>query len=87
MPIWLQAGCWGGFAGGALLLAALAGYSLLGGVSVAIQSATTALAAGGILAMLAETMIPEAFEGTHEWAGIITCAGFLCAYALSMLGG
>lgn len=68
-------------------LAALAGYSLGAIVPVAIQSAITALAAGGILAMLAETMIPEAFEGTHAWAGIITCAGFLCAFALSMLEG
>jgi ZIP family zinc transporter len=37
--------------------------------------------------MLAETMIPEAFEETHKWAGLITCAGFLFAYALSMPGG
>jgi len=65
---------------------ALAGYSVFGDVPVTIQGATTALAAGGILAMLAETMIPEAFEGTHDWAGIIACAGFLCAFALSMLG-
>ena len=68
-------------------LAALAGYSLFGGLPVAIQSAITALAAGGILAMLVETMIPEAFEGRHNLAGIIACAGFLCAYALSMQGG
>jgi ZIP family zinc transporter len=68
-------------------LAALAGYSVFAKVSVAIQATITALAAGAILAMLAETMIPEAFEGTHAWAGIITCAGFLCAFALSMLGG
>ena len=67
-------------------LVALAGYSVFGDVPVTIQGATTALAAGGILAMLAETMIPEAFEGTHDWAGIIACAGFLCAFALSMLG-
>ena len=68
-------------------LAALAGYTLFANVPIAIQAAITALAAGGILAMLAETMIPEAFAGTHDWAGIITCAGFLCAFVLSMLGG
>ena len=67
-------------------IAALAGYSVFAELSPAIQAATTALAAGGILAMLSETMIPEAFEGTHDWAGIITCVGFLCAFALSMLG-
>jgi len=37
--------------------------------------------------MLAETMIPAALEGTQDWAGIITCAGFLCAFVLSLLGG
>jgi ZIP family zinc transporter len=68
-------------------VAALAGYSVFAESSVEIQAGTTALAAGGILAMLAETMIPEAFEGTHDWADIITCVGFLCAFALSMLGG
>ena len=68
-------------------LAALAGYTLFGNVPVAIQTAITSLAAGGILSMLAETMIPEAFEGTRDWAGIITCAGFLCAFVLSMFGG
>jgi ZIP family zinc transporter len=68
-------------------LAALAGYTLFAYVLVAIQTAITALAAGAILAMLGETMIPEAFEGTHGLAGIITCTGFLCAFLLSMAGG
>jgi len=33
------------------------------------QAATTALAAGGMLAMLMDTMIPEAFENTHNYWG------------------
>ena len=28
MPIWMQAGCWGGFAGGALLVGAVIGYRM-----------------------------------------------------------
>ena len=68
-------------------LAALAGYSVFGYFPVSYQATTTAVAAGGILSMLAETMIPEAFEGTHAWAGLITCIGFMCAFMLSMLGG
>ena len=71
----------------AVILAALAGYSVFANLSVEVQAATTAVAAGAILSMLAETMIPEAFEGTHDWAGLITCGGFVCAFALSMLGG
>ncbi|MCK5490136.1 MAG: ZIP family zinc transporter [Gemmatimonadetes bacterium] len=45
-------------------LAALAGYSVFQSVPAQGQAGTTALAAGAILAMLVETMIPEAFEGT-----------------------
>jgi ZIP family zinc transporter len=67
--------------------AAVVGYSVFGQFSVETQAATTAVAAGGILSMLVETMIPEAFEGTHNWAGLITCAGFACAFALSMAEG
>jgi hypothetical protein len=37
-----------------------------------VIAATTALAAGAILAMLVGTMIPEAFETTHEGAGLIS---------------
>lgn len=31
--------------------------------------------------------IPEAFEEAHDFAGLITVAGFLAAFALSKLGG
>ena len=78
-------GIWGAIAlaSGA---AALAGYTLFEGVSPHTVAATTAVAAGGILAMLADTMIPEAFEEAHDFAGLITVAGFLAAFALSKLG-
>jgi ZIP family zinc transporter len=35
--------------------------------------------------MVIDTMVPEAFEGTHDYAGIIAVAGFLAAFALSKL--
>jgi ZIP family zinc transporter len=35
--------------------------------------------------MLVETMIPEAFESAHDYAGLIAVAGFLAAFALSKL--
>jgi ZIP family zinc transporter len=47
----------------------------------------SAVAAGAILAMIADTMMPEAFETAHEYAGLVTVAGFLAAFALSKLGG
>jgi ZIP family zinc transporter len=37
--------------------------------------------------MLVDTMIPEAFEGSHTFAGLITVLGFLAAFALSKLAG
>jgi zinc transporter, ZIP family len=64
-------------------LAAAGGYSALRGVAPDALAAITAVAAGGILAMLADTMIPEAFETAHELAGLITVAGFLTAFVLS----
>ena len=66
-------------------LAALAGYSIFAGFSHEVRAATTATAAGAILAMIADTMLPEAFEGEHDLTGLITAAGFLCAFALSMM--
>ncbi|AXB42262.1 ZIP family metal transporter [Amycolatopsis albispora] len=65
--------------------AAMLGYGLLGGVPGPALAAITALAGGAILAMIADTMIPEAFEGAHLWNGIITVTGFLTAFALSHL--
>jgi ZIP family zinc transporter len=67
-------------------LAAMLGYGLLGGVSAAVLAAITALAGGAILAMITDTMIPEAFENAHLWIGLITVAGFLTAFGLSQLG-
>ena len=78
-------GVWGGLAiiSG---LAALAGYALFGQSSPESVAAITAVAAGAILAMLADTMIPEAFEVAHNYAGLITVIGFLASFALSKLG-
>ena len=67
--------------------ASLAGYALFRGFSQDVIAGTTAIAAGAILAMLADTMIPEAVEETHLLTGLVTVAGFLCAFVLSKLGG
>jgi len=68
-------------------LAALVGYVALNGAPPDLIAATTAVAAGAILAMLVDTMIPEATEKTHEFSGLITVGGFLLAFILSKLGG
>ena len=75
---------WGGIA---LVsgIASFTGYSVFAHFDTEIIAATTAVAAGAILAMLSDTMIPEAFETAHNYAGLITVVGFLCAFILSKL--
>ncbi|MFG1718339.1 ZIP family metal transporter [Micromonospora chalcea] len=63
--------------------AALAGYTLLGGAPPEVLATITALAAGAILAMITDTMVPEAFADAHLLVGLITVLGFLVAFALS----
>jgi ZIP family zinc transporter len=79
-------GVWGGIA---LVsgLASLAGFTLFRGASPDLVAFTTATAAGAILSMLADTMVPEAFDEAHELAGLLTVLGFLAAFALTKLGG
>jgi ZIP family zinc transporter len=79
-------GIWGGIAL-ASGIASLVGYTVFQHFTAEVVAATTAVAAGAILAMLVDTMIPEAFEVAHDFAGLITVAGFLAAFALSRLGG
>jgi ZIP family zinc transporter len=61
------------------------GYTVFSGFSHDVIAATTAVAAGAILSMLADTMMPEAFAEAHDWAGVITVLGFLSAFMLSKL--
>ncbi len=68
-------------------LAAYLGYAVFGGLPVEVTAAMLALAAGGVLAMVADTMIPEAFASAHEYTGLIAVAGFLVAFVLSKLSG
>jgi ZIP family zinc transporter len=66
-------------------LAALAGYTIFRNFSQSFISSSIAFAAGAILAMIVDTMIPEAFEKTHNFAGLITVAGFLAAFFLTKI--
>ena len=79
-------GLWGGIA---LVsgFAALAGYALLDGASGATVAFITAIAAGAILAMVADTMIPEAFERQHMLTGLIAALGFLTAFVVHSVSG
>jgi ZIP family zinc transporter len=68
-------------------IASLVGYAAFRGSSNDFIAAITAVAAGAMLAMLTDTMIPEAFDDARDWAGLITVVGFLVAFILTKLGG
>ena len=74
---------WGAIAVASALAAAV-GYATLGGAPPELIAVITAVAAGAILTMVADTMIPEAFERTRTWTGVIAAVGFLIAFAISV---
>jgi ZIP family zinc transporter len=76
---------WGAVAA-ACTLSTVLGYALLGGLPPRWVGALLALAAGAILAMLADTMMPEAFENGGPLVAMATAVGFACAFLLSHLG-
>jgi ZIP family zinc transporter len=65
--------------------AALAGYALLGGASPPVIAFILAFAAGAVVTMLADTMVPEAFEHGGQVAGLATTFGFVVAFTLAYL--
>lgn len=78
-------GVWGGIAV-ASGVAALVGYLALDAAPPEVLAVIIAIAAGGILTMIADTMVPEAFEETRTWTGLITTVGFLVAFAIERAG-
>ena len=52
-----------------------------------VVATVDAIAGGGILAMLASTMMPEAFEQGGPSVSISTIIGFLAAYYFHAAGG
>ena len=66
-------------------LASLAGYGLFQNASPDVVAFVLTFAAGAILTMLADTMMPEAFEHGGKLVGIATTVGFALAFAISAL--
>jgi zinc transporter, ZIP family len=66
-------------------VAALAGYVFLEGASPRTIAFVNAFAAGAILTMLADTMMPEAFEHGGRLVGLATTLGFVTAFSLTAL--
>ncbi len=64
-------------------VAAMLGYGLLGGASEGTVAFIQTFAAGAILTMLADTMMPEAVEHAGRLVGLLTVLGFAVAFFLS----
>jgi ZIP family zinc transporter len=66
-------------------VATVAGYAAADAVSGDLQAAIDGFAAGALLVMLIDSMIPEAREDAGRSAGLVTVLGFALAAALSSL--
>ncbi len=64
-------------------LAAALGFGILGSAPEEVVAAVQAFAAGAILTMLADTMLPEGVEHAGRLVGLVTSLGFICAFLLS----
>jgi len=80
MPVWLQAGLWGGVAGGALLLGAAVGYRI--SLPKKVIAGVMAFGSGVLISALSFDLMEEAYQQ----AGLVpTVLGF-CAGALIYSG-
>jgi zinc transporter, ZIP family len=66
-------------------LASLAGYALFQHSSPDVVAFVLAFAAGAILTMLANTMMPEAYEHGGKLVGVLTTIGFAVAFTIHVL--
>lgn len=65
------------------MVSAVAGYVMVDSIGSTGGAFVTAFAAGALLVMLADTLMPEAFELGGREAGLVTALGFAIGFALS----
>ena len=75
-------GLWAAVTAASTVAAAL-GFAFLSGAGPVATGAIEAFAAGAVLTMLADTMLPEAVEHAGPLVGIVTAVGFGAAFLLS----
>lgn len=66
-----------------LTLAVLLGYAAMSGVSSTVLGFALAFAGGAVLASLAHTLMPEAFERGRPASALATALGFLVSFVLA----
>ncbi len=67
----------------ALAVSAGVGAALPETVPLPAMAFINAIAAGALLTMIADTMIPEAVHGVHGGTGLLVVIGMLCAFFIS----
>ena len=65
------------------VIASVVGWALLESIGTDGGAFATAFAAGAVLVMLADTLMPEAFELGGREAGLLTALGFAVGFGLS----
>jgi zinc transporter, ZIP family len=63
--------------------AAALGYGVVAALPIAVTAFVQSFAAGALLTMLGDTMIPEGYEAAGRWAGIALVLGFALSFGLS----
>ncbi len=68
-------GVWGGVAAGGILLTVV-GYLLASTLNPLAVASLQMLGAGALVAMVVETLVPEAVDGSPRFSGLMVVAGF-----------
>lgn len=77
-------GVWFGVAVGTVALTGI-GYVIAGELTPSLAAALELFGAGALIAMVTETLIPEAVHGRPRYAGTVTAIGFAMLLLLSVL--
>ena len=67
-------------------LASLLGAAFLSGAAPNLMAMVNAVAAGALLTMVSDTMLPEAVQGDHGATGFLVVVGLLLAFSISQAG-
>ena len=65
------------------VIASMLAFATMRDAPLGLKAVTTALAAGGVLAMTLQTVIPEAYEETHDTVSLLAGLGFSVAFFIS----
>jgi ZIP family zinc transporter len=82
---WIS-GVWGIVAGGTIALT-VGGFLLAGTLPPSLTAVLQLFGAGALIAMVTETLIPEAVHGTPKFAGTIAAAGFAALLLFGAMAG